>query len=64
MHVSSVCFKCFICMLQVFHLLVAKVDLNVAYVGMAIYACFKRMFQMFHQFSVVCFKWFNWMFQK
>jgi hypothetical protein len=47
-HVSSVCFKCFTCfrlMLQVFHLDVAKVDLDVAYVAMTIHACFKHIFQ-------------------
>ena len=35
MHVASVCFKCFRCfirMLQMHHLDVAKVDLNVAYI--------------------------------
>jgi hypothetical protein len=38
-YVTSVCSKCFICfrhMLQVCHLGVAKVDLDVAYVAMAI----------------------------
>jgi cystathionine beta-lyase/cystathionine gamma-synthase len=41
---SSVCPKCFICfkrMLQLFHLDVAKVDQDV------VYACCKRMFQVF-----------------
>ena len=37
-------------MLQVFYLAVAKVDLDVAYVAMAIHACFKSMFQVFHIF--------------
>jgi hypothetical protein len=37
MHVSSLCF-------QVFQVHIAKVDLDVAYVAMVIYACFKRMF--------------------
>jgi hypothetical protein len=32
-------------MLQVFHLDVAKVDLDVAYVAMTIHACFKHIFQ-------------------
>ena len=58
MHVSSVCFRGFIGMLQVFHLDVVKVDLDVAYIAMAIHACLKyfisRMFG----------KCFNWMFQK
>ena len=31
-------------MLQVFHLDVAKVDLDVAYVAIAIHVCLKRMF--------------------
>jgi hypothetical protein len=37
-------FRCLRLMLQVFYLNVAKVDLNVAYVAMAIHACFKHMF--------------------
>jgi hypothetical protein len=57
MYISSVCFECFRCfrlMLQVFHFNVAKIDLNVAYVVMAIYTCFKcfiyfrRMLQVFY----------------
>jgi hypothetical protein len=31
-------------MLQMFHLHVTKVDLDIAYVAMTIHACFKRMF--------------------
>jgi hypothetical protein len=38
-------------MLQVFHLNVAKIDLDVACVVMAIHACFKRIFQVFHLFQ-------------
>jgi hypothetical protein len=56
MHVSSACFKCFRCfirMLRVFHLDVIKVDLDVAYVVMAIYACLK------YFFSRMCGKCFN-----
>ena len=34
-------FECLRFMLQVFHLNVTKVDLDVAYVAMAIQACFK-----------------------
>jgi hypothetical protein len=48
--VVSVYFKCFrycICMLQVFHMDVTKVDRDVAYVAMAIHVCCKRLFQMF-----------------
>jgi hypothetical protein len=53
-HVLSVCFKCFILMLKLFQLDVAKVDLDVEYVAMPIHACFKcfiyfrRILQMFH----------------
>jgi hypothetical protein len=36
----------------VFHLDIAKVDLDVAYVVMTIHACFKRMFQVFHLFQM------------
>jgi hypothetical protein len=64
MNVASVCFKCFIRMLQVFHLDVAKLDLDAAYVcnGSSVFwclqvfsnicckcfSCFRRMFQVFH----------------
>jgi hypothetical protein len=37
-------------MLQVFHLDVAKVDLDIAYAAISIHAGFKRMFQVFHLF--------------
>jgi hypothetical protein len=37
-------------MLHVFHMEVAKVDWDVAYVAMAIYVCYKHMFQIFHLF--------------
>jgi hypothetical protein len=40
-------------MLQVFHLDVARVDLDVAY----IYACCKRMFQVFHTYVESIFIW-------
>jgi hypothetical protein len=33
-HIASLCFKCFICMLQVFYMDVAKVDRDDAYVAM------------------------------
>ena len=39
-------------MLQVFRMDVAKVDRDVAYVSMAIHACYKPMFQMFHRYIV------------
>ena len=41
LYVSNVDFKYFIVMLQVFHLDVAKLDLDVAYVAMPIHTCFK-----------------------
>jgi hypothetical protein len=59
MRVSNVyfkCFRCFIYILQMFHLDVAKVDLNVVYVAMAIHVCFKRIFQVFHLFLGICCK--------
>jgi hypothetical protein len=53
-----VCFECFRLKLQVFQLNVAKVDLNVAYVTMAVlhvsnacfnyFVCFKRMLRVFN----------------
>jgi hypothetical protein len=43
---------CFKGILQVLYIFVAKVDLNVAHVIMAIHACFKCMFQMFHLFQM------------
>jgi hypothetical protein len=51
--VASACCKCFryfICMLQVFHVDVAKVDRDVAYVAMVIHVCYKHPFQMFQLF--------------
>jgi hypothetical protein len=50
MHVASGCFKCFRRMLQVFHLDVAKVDMDVAYVSIATQVCCKCMLQMFQLF--------------
>jgi hypothetical protein len=38
-------------MLQVFYLNVVKVDMKVPYVAIAIYVCFKHMFQVFHLFQ-------------
>ena len=49
--------------LQMFHLDIVKVDLDIAYVAMAIHTCFKTMFQVFHMFSDVCCKCFIWMLQ-
>jgi hypothetical protein len=42
---------CFICMLQMFHVDVAKLDRDVAYVVMVIHVCCKRLFQMFQLFQ-------------
>jgi hypothetical protein len=53
-HVAKVYFKCFRCfrgMLQVFHINVAKVDLDVAHVAIAIHVCCKSLFNMFHLFQ-------------
>ena len=53
-YVSSVCSKCFIyfrSILQVFHLGVAKVDLDVAFVAMATHVCCKCMFEIFNRFQ-------------
>jgi hypothetical protein len=52
-HVASVCFKCFSCfrgMLQVFHMDVAKVDRDVAYVAMVVHVCCKLLSPMYYQF--------------
>ena len=43
-------FRCFRLVLQVFHLDVAKIDLDIAYVVMTKYACCKPMFQVFQVF--------------
>jgi hypothetical protein len=53
MHVVSVCFRCFIHMFQVFHLDVAKVDMNIAYV-------FYNSFQVFSDVLDVCCKCFSY----
>jgi hypothetical protein len=37
-------------MFQIFHLDVAKVDMNISYVVITIYACFKPMFKVFQLF--------------
>ena len=60
-HVANICFKCFRCFrvtLQVFYIVVAKVDRDVAkvdqgvaHVAMAIHICFKCMFQMFYLYQ-------------
>jgi hypothetical protein len=49
--VKSIRFKCFIYMLQVFHVDVAKVDQDVAYVAMVIHICCKHLFLMFQLFQ-------------
>jgi hypothetical protein len=53
MHVASVefkCFKCFSGMLQLFHMDVAKVDRDVAYVAMVVHVCCKHLSQCFIDF--------------
>jgi hypothetical protein len=45
MHIPSVCF-------HVFQTYIVKVDLNIAYIIMAIHACFKSIFQMFQLFQL------------
>jgi hypothetical protein len=47
----------------VFHVDVAKVDRDVAYVAMVIHVCCKRLFQMFHLFVANVFIWMSHMFQ-
>jgi hypothetical protein len=49
-HVGSVCFNCFIGILQVFHMDVAKLDQDVAYVAMVVHVCCKHLFKTFHLF--------------
>jgi hypothetical protein len=49
-YVVSLCFNCFRCMFQVFHMDVAKVDYDVAYVAVVAHICCKRLFSMFHLF--------------
>ena len=59
---ARACFKClFSCVSETY---VAKEDLDVAYIAMAIHGCFKSIFQMFHLFLVVRCKCFIFMFQK
>jgi hypothetical protein len=41
---AMLCFKCFRCMFEVFHL-------DIVYVAMVIYACYKHMFQVFLVFQ-------------
>jgi hypothetical protein len=43
-HVASVCFKCFIGMLQLFHMDVVKVDRDAAYAAMVVHICCKLLF--------------------
>jgi hypothetical protein len=52
-HVAKVCLKCFRCfilMLQVFYVYIAKVDWDVAYVAMIVHVCCKLLFLMFQLF--------------
>jgi hypothetical protein len=59
-HIENVCFWCFRGMLQVFCTGVAKVDLNVTHVAMAMHVCFK----MFHLYQTYGASIFIWMLQK
>jgi hypothetical protein len=43
-------------MLQVFHVDIAKVERDVAYVAIVVYVCCKRLFLTFHLFSTICCK--------
>jgi hypothetical protein len=52
-YVANVCFRCFRCfrgMLQEFHIDVAKVYQDVAYVASVLKVCCKHLFKMFHLF--------------
>jgi hypothetical protein len=63
MLVVSICFECFMCfirMLQVFYLDVAKVDVNVACVCYG----FQVFLDVFASVSDICCKCFIWMLQK
>jgi hypothetical protein len=70
MHVAIVCFKCFISMLQVFYLYVAKVDLDVACIcnDFQVFSGVLQVFQMYVAsvsiVSDVSCKCFIWMLQK
>jgi hypothetical protein len=57
------CFRCFRLMLQVFHLDVAKVDLDVAYVAMATHMFQANISSVSSVLDVYC-KYFILMFQK
>jgi hypothetical protein len=50
------CFKCFIGMLQVFHMDVAKENQNVACIAMVVHISCKLLFPMFIYFSDICCK--------
>ena len=53
-HVASICFKCFRCFrdtLQLFHMDVAKVDRDVAYVAIALHVSCERLFQLIQIFK-------------
>jgi hypothetical protein len=59
-HVSSACFHVF----QMFETYVAKMEMNIAYVAMAIYTCLKQEhISNVSSVSVVCCKYFIFMFQ-
>jgi hypothetical protein len=58
MYVASVCF---VGMLQGFHMDVAKVDRDVAYVAMVVHICCKLLFPIFYLFLDACCKCVFWM---
>jgi hypothetical protein len=59
LHNMPVASLCFIRMLQVFHLDVAKVDLDVAYVLQRLHTCFK-FFRCFAGFQTYVYKYFSY----
>jgi hypothetical protein len=50
LHVASVCFKCFRCMLQVFYTDVVKVDSDIAHAAIVVHVCCKLLISMLHLF--------------
>jgi hypothetical protein len=54
MHVANICFRCFIRMLQVFHLDVAYICNSCQVFFTCFCKCLRRLFQVFHMSSFVC----------
>jgi len=61
-HVSSVCFICFGRLLQVFHLGIAKVELDVAYICKC-FRCFHTYVASVSSGCYICFQWLHTCFQ-